>query len=133
MTNPPDGYQRVTPYLLYEDAARAVDHLTETYGFTVRRTATGAAGRLHAELVLGGDDALVMLGQAGEAFRSAASLDAQPSTMVHLYVDDVEALHRRAEAAGADVTPLEDAPQGDRRFTAADPEGQLWVFAQRVG
>jgi len=47
-------------------------------------------------------------------------------------VDDVDALHDRARAAGADVTELETAPVGDRRFTATDPEGQVWVFAQRV-
>jgi len=34
--------------------------------------------------------------------------------------------------AGADVTELEDATVGDRRFTATDPEGQMWVFAQRL-
>ena len=54
------------------------------------------------------------------------------SVMVHLYVDEVEALHARARAAGADVPDLELSPAGDRRFTAEDPEGQVWVFAQRV-
>jgi uncharacterized glyoxalase superfamily protein PhnB len=49
-----------------------------------------------------------------------------------VYVDDVEALHERASRARADVTELEMSPVGDRRFTATDPEGQVWVFAQRV-
>ena len=48
-------------------------------------------------------------------------------------MDDVDSLHERALAAGADVTDLETAPVGDRRFTATDPEGQVWVFAQRIG
>jgi uncharacterized glyoxalase superfamily protein PhnB len=52
--------------------------------------------------------------------------------LVHVYVDDVESLHRRAANAGADATDLELSPAGDRRFTATDPEGQIWVFAQRV-
>jgi uncharacterized glyoxalase superfamily protein PhnB len=73
-----------------------------------------------------------MLGQAGESFRSPKRLDAYPCALVHVYVDDVDALHARARAAGADVTELEMAPAGDRRFTATDPEGQIWVFAQRV-
>jgi uncharacterized glyoxalase superfamily protein PhnB len=47
-------------------------------------------------------------------------------------VNDVDALHQRAKAAGGDVTDLEMSPVGDRRFTATDPEGQVWVFAQRV-
>ena len=84
------------------------------------------------ELVLG-DDGLVMLGQAGEGFSSPRTLDAFPPSMIHVYVDDVEVLHTRATDAGAEVTDLETSPAGDRRFTATDPEGQLWVFAQRIG
>ena len=131
MPNPPPGYTRVCPYLLYEDAQAAVEYLTNTFGFVQRLAQTGAAGRMHTELVLG-DDGLVMLGQAGESFTSPRRLDAYPSVLVHYYVDDVESLHQRATAAGADVTELETAPVGDRRFTATDPEGQVWVFAQRL-
>jgi PhnB protein len=131
MRNPPPGYQTVSPYLLYEDAAAVIEYLRKAFGFEQRLAQTGAAGRTHYELVLG-EDGLVMLGQAGESFRSPRSLGVQPPSMVHVYVDDVDALHARATAAGADVTELETAPVGDRRFTATDPEGQVWVFAQRV-
>jgi PhnB protein len=130
MQNPPPGYTRVCPYLLYEDATEAVEYLTTCFGFVQRLTQTGGAGRTHRELVLGADG-LVMLGQAGESFKSPKRLDAYPSVLIHLYVDDVEALHEHARAAGADVSDLETAV-GDRRFTATDPEGQVWVFAQRV-
>ena len=73
-----------------------------------------------------------MLGQAGEAFSSPRTLAPSPPSMVHVYVDDVEALHARAVDAGADVTGLEVSPANHRRFTAEDPEGQIWVFAQRM-
>jgi PhnB protein len=131
MKNPPPGYTRVCPYVLYEDASAAVEYLTTTFGFVQRLSQTGAAGRMHTELVLG-EDGLVMLGQAGESFKSPKRLDAYPPVLIHFYVDDVDALHARARAAGADVTDLETAPVGDRRFTATDPEGQVWVFAQRI-
>jgi uncharacterized glyoxalase superfamily protein PhnB len=52
--------------------------------------------------------------------------------MIHLYVDDVEELHARARASGAEVPDLETSPAGDKRFTAEDPEGQVWVFAERI-
>ena len=132
MSNPPPGYPRISPYLLYEDAEAAVEYLQESFGFELRLSQTGAAGRAHNELVLA-DDGLIMLGQAGEGFSSPRTLDAFPPSMVHVYVDDVEALHTRATDAGAEVTDLEVSPAGDRRFTATDPEGQLWVFAQRIG
>ena len=79
-------------------------------------------------------DGLVMVGQAGEGFRGPNSLGAAPPpVLIHVYVDDVEALHARARAAGAlEVSELSDAPQGDRRFDATDPEGHAWFFAQRM-
>jgi uncharacterized glyoxalase superfamily protein PhnB len=131
MRNPPPGYQTVSPYLLYEDAPRVIEYLKETFGFEERLSQTGGAGRTHTELVLG-DDGLVMLGQAGNGFSSPRTLGVYPPSMVHVYVNDVDALHERAKRAGADVTDLEMASIGNRRFTATDPEGQVWVFAQRV-
>jgi PhnB protein len=131
MSNPPAGYPRVSPYLLYEDAAAAIDYLQRTFGFELRLTQIGAAGRSHNELLLG-EDGLVMLGQAGESFSSPRTLDIFPASMIHIYVEDVESLHTRARKAGAEVTDLELSPAGDRRFTATDPEGQVWVLAQRV-
>ncbi len=131
MANPPAGYPRISPYLLYEDAAGAVDYLHRTFGFELRRSEKGGAGRTHNELLLG-EDGLVMLGQAGEGFSSPRTLGSFPPSMIHVYVDDVKALHARAIGAGADVMDLELSPAGDRRFTATDLEGQVWVFAQRV-
>ena len=45
-------------------------------------------------------------------------------------VDDVDAHHAQAEAAGAVVIrPLEDSPEaGMRLYTAEDPEGHRWMF-----
>ena len=131
MSNPPPGYPRVSPYLLYEDAAAAIDYHQQTFGFELRLTQIGAAGRSHNELLLG-EDGLVMLGQAGESFSSPRTLDIFPPSMIHIYVEDVESLHGRAKEAGADVSDLELSPAGDRRFTATDPEGQVWVLAERV-
>jgi len=130
---PPEGYPRVSPYVLYENAETAIEYLRRAFGFEERLRSVGAAGRVHVELVLDGDG-LVMVGQAGEAFRSPKSLGAEPPpVLIHVYVEDVEALHARARAAGAvDLSELSDAPQGDRRFSASDPEGHAWYFAQRA-
>jgi uncharacterized glyoxalase superfamily protein PhnB len=101
------------------------------FGFRLRLQQTGAAGRTHSERVIG-DDGLVMLGQAGDGFESPRTLGIDPTSMIHVYVSDVEALRGRAQAAGADTSDLELSPAGDRRFSATDPEGHVWVFAQRV-
>ena len=131
MRNPPPGYQTVSPYLLYEEASRVVEHLKAAYGFEERLSQTGGAGRTHFELVIG-EDGLVMIGQASDTFSSPRKLGIDPPSLVHVYVNDVDSLHERARAAGADTTEIEMSPVGDRRFTATDPEGQVWVFAQRV-
>lgn len=131
MRNPPPGYQTVSPYLLYEDAPRVIEHLKSAFGFEERLSQTGAAGRSHTELVLG-DEGLVMIGQAWDGFSSPRSLGVHPPSLIHVYVNDVDGLLEHAKAAGADVTGLEMSPAGDRRFTATDPEGQVWIFAQRV-
>jgi len=130
--NPPFGYPRVSPYLLYEDAPRLIEYLERAFGFQTRSAETGGAGRTHFELLYG-DDGLVMVGQAGPGFSSPLTLGTYPASLTHVYVEGVDALHERARAAGAEVTDLELSSAGDRRFTATDPEGQVWVFAERVG
>ena len=47
-------------------------------------------------------------------------------------MDDVDAHHARAVAAGANVIrPLEDSPDaGMRLYTAEDCEGHRWMFGQ---
>ena len=132
MANPPAGYPRVSPYLLYEDAAAAVDYLEGTFGFELRRSAIGGAGRTHYELLLG-EDGLVEARPSGRGISQSTNTRIDPPSMIHVYVDDVETSHKRALDAGAEMTDLEDSPVGDRRFTAMDPEGQVWVFAQRIG
>ena len=46
MKNPPPGYTRVCPYLLYEDSAGAIEYLTATFGFVQRLSQTVFAQRL---------------------------------------------------------------------------------------
>jgi hypothetical protein len=62
---------------LVQDAAAAVEYLQEKFGFELRLSEIGGAGRSHNELLLG-DDGLVMLGQAGEGFASPRTLGSFP-------------------------------------------------------
>jgi uncharacterized glyoxalase superfamily protein PhnB len=123
--------QTVTPYLLYEDAAAAIDWLTRVFGFEERLRFTDETGVVtHAELTLG--DGAVFIGHPGPDYRSPKRVGAS-SQLVHVYVADVDAHHARAVEAGATVTgALQDTPYGDRRYDAEDLEGQQWSFAQRL-
>jgi hypothetical protein len=54
----------------------------------------------------------VMIGQAWDGFASPRTLGAHPPPLIHVYVNDVDALHERAKTAGADVTDLESRRPG---------------------
>lgn len=129
--NPPDGYPRVCPYLLYEDAGAALDWLVSAFGFRERMRMPGPDGAvMHAEAEL--DDAVVLMGCPGPEYRNPKSTGVV-SQVVLIYVDEVEAHCARAVAAGARVVAeLEDKFYGDRSYTAEDPEGHQWTFAQHV-
>ncbi len=123
--------QTITPYLLYEDVAAAIDWLGRAFGFEERLRFADEDGTVtHAELALG--DGMIYLGHPGPDYRSPKRVGTS-SHLVHVYVDDIEAHHAQAVEAGASVTgELQDTPYGDRRYDTEDLEGQRWSFAQRV-
>ena len=123
--------QTITPYLLYEDAAAAIDWLGRAFGFEERLRFTDDDGVVtHAELALG--DGSLYLGHPGPDYRSPKQVGTS-SHLVHVYVEDVDAHCARARASGATIhQEPTDTPYGDRRYEAEDLEGQRWSFAQRV-
>ena len=130
--NPPEGYPRISPYLLYENAGAAVDWLTRAFGFRERMRMPDDTGRVsHAELEL--DGAVVMLGTSqNPEFKNPKRLGANTS-FVYVYVVDVDAHFTRAKEAGAQIqSEPEDMPYGDRHYSAKDPEGHEWYFATHV-
>jgi uncharacterized glyoxalase superfamily protein PhnB len=48
---------------------------------------------------------------------------------LYVAVDDPDAHHDRAKAAGAEILmPLTDQSYGSREYAARDPEGNVWCF-----
>lgn len=130
VSNPPEGKQRIQPYLLYGDAARAIDFLVEAFGFTEESRVPMPNGQIgHAELLMG--DCTVCLASAVAEMGHASPKDLPAvHSMVVVYVDDVDVHHERAKAAGAVIaSPPEDKFYGDRSYEARDIEGHRWHFA----
>ena len=136
--------QRVFPMIAYEDTAAAIDWLTEAFGFEERgRRYPNEDGTIgHAELEVGGGQ-VVMLATPNREYRSPKSHRKTCETAARwldnpwvvdgllVLVDDLDAHHERAAAAGANVIrPLEEGPDG-RLYTAEDVEGHRWMFQQR--
>ena len=131
VANPPPGYPRVAPYLLYEDPAAALEWLASAFGFRERFRHIGEEGWInHAEMEIG--DGLLMLAKPDAGHRSPRSLGGA-TALVHVYVDGIREHFERATAAGAVVrTEPHEEPYGTVQYSVADPEGHLWLFSEQV-
>ena len=131
VANPPTGMPRVLAHLAYEDVAAAVAWLERAFGFRERSfvrhsRADGRVTRTQMDVL----DSVITL---GEPSVHAGSPRLGSSTLLYVYVDDVDGHYDRARSAGATIVlELDDRPWGDRTDQAADPEGHQWVFAQHV-
>ena len=130
--NPPEGTQRIIPYITYADAPAAIEFLCKAFGFEERFRLPMPDGRVgHAEL--GYRDSVVMLSSVYEEMGLASPRDLPAHhAQIMCYVDDVDAHHARATGAGAVVTDPEDQPYGDRSYRAVDPEGHRWIFSTHL-
>jgi PhnB protein len=129
----PEGYRTVTPYLAVDDAAEAIAYYTKAFGAKERSRMEAPDGSIgHAELEIG--DSLVMLSDPfpQATTRTPKELGGTTAT-VFLYVEDVDAVVKRAVDAGATVT-MEVADQfwGDRFGAITDPFGHSWSIATHV-
>jgi uncharacterized glyoxalase superfamily protein PhnB len=122
--------QRIFPALRYRDANAAIEWLGRAFGFTenaVYRSEDGAVE--HAQLELGGS--LIMLGQIRSGdWQGGGSPDPRESVLgIYVVVDDADAHHDRAAAAGAEILrPPVDQEYGGRDYQARDCEGNAWSF-----
>lgn len=126
----PDGYHTVTPYLVVNDAARAIDFYQRAFGAKEVMRMNGPQGKIgHAELKIG--DSTIMLSdempQAGG--RSPQSLGGS-TVGIFLYVKDVDSAFNQAVGAGARADkPPADMFWGDRYGKLTDPFGHQWSLA----
>jgi PhnB protein len=129
----PQGYHTVTPYLIINGAAQAIDFYKQAFGASEKMRMAGPDGKvMHAEIQIG--DSVVMLAdefpQMG--YRSPNSLGGTSVTLM-LYVNDVDAVAAKVTAAGGKtLRPAENQFWGDRMGTYSDPFGHVWSIATHV-
>jgi PhnB protein len=134
MTSPiPEGYPRVTPYLIVDGANAAIDFYCSVLGASERMRMPGPDGRIgHAELQLG--DSVVMLADENVQMdaRGPATIGGTPVSLL-VYVEDSDAVFERAVQAGAkSLRPVEDRFYGDRSGQFEDPFGHRWDVSTHV-
>jgi uncharacterized glyoxalase superfamily protein PhnB len=128
--NPPAGVPRILPHLIYDDVDAAIAWLTEMFGFRERMAAhhteaDGKTGRAQMKVL----DSLFTIGRPsvhGDSPRDGVS------SMLYVYVDDVERHYKHAKASGAMIVTELQMHAGDRRYQVTDLEGHQWTFAQHL-
>lgn len=129
----PDNYHTVTPYLIIRNAAAALDFYKQAFGADEVMRVTAPNGKVgHAEIRIG--DSAIMLSDEYPDMdaRSPETIGASP-VMLHLYVENVDALVKRAVDAGATLKqPVADQFYGDRGGKIVDPFGHGWWIATHV-
>src|ERR1039458_6860726 len=89
----PDGYHTVTPYLVVADAEAQIDFLKNAFGGEETLRHRDDKGKVsHAEVRVG--NSVLMIGQARDQWKPMPA-------MFYLYVEDVDAVYKRAVKAGA--------------------------------
>lgn len=141
----PSDWPRLSVSMHYKDPAKAIDWLCAAFGLELRLKVEGEAGEIvHSELSYG--EAVVMVSAEGgwnarpdlEIFVSPRSIEGRSTSSMMVYVDDVQAHHDRAKAAGATILmELHTSDYGedywsDRGYGCADLEGHVWYFSQRL-
>ena len=132
MLNPPADMPRILPHLIYEDVGVAVEWLCRVFGFSERAWVrhTDAGGRV-TRTQLQVLDSVLTVGAPGA--HDLASPSRGVSSMLYVYVDDVDAHYARAVSSGAAIVmPLGTRDFGDRNYQTRDPEGHQWIFGQHV-
>lgn len=128
----PEGYHTVTPYLVIDGAAKAIDFYTRAFGAREKFRFPMGDRVGHAELEIG--DSVIMLadeypdmGHLGPKARGGTSVS------LMLYLPDVDSAFRQAIDAGAtEKQPVKDQFYGDRSGTLEDPFGHQWTLATHV-
>ncbi len=126
----PAGFHAVTPYLMIKGAASAIEFYKNVFGAAEIMRLAGPDGTImHAEVKIG--DSIVMLAEESieRGNRSPVTLGGT-GAYVALYVPDVDAVARKAVAAGAKLLiPVADQFYGDRSGRLEDPFGHIWLIA----
>lgn len=133
-TGVPAGFRTVSPHLVIQGAAEAIEFYKQAFGATVsgcmQCPSTGKI--MHAEIQIG--DSMINLADEFPDYGSLSpkTIGGSP-VVIHLYLPDVDATFQQAIDAGATVTmPLMDMFWGDRYGKLDDPFGHHWSLATHL-
>ncbi len=122
----PEGYHTITSYFAVRDAAKLVEFLKRAFDAEeLERLAMPDGTVMHAVMKIG--DSRVMIGHVPPD----STYTLMPA-MLYMYVNDADAVYRRAiQAGGKSVLEPMDQFYGDRSGAVEDSAGNQWWIATR--
>jgi len=122
----PEGYHSLTPYLIVDGGAKALEYYKQAFGATELFRMEHEGKIAHAEMKIG--DSPFMLADERE-FKGPKTIGGTPVSIM-IYVEDCDAVFKQAIAAGGtELKPLRDQFYGDRSGAVTDPFGHIWGIA----
>jgi PhnB protein len=124
----PRGFRMVSPYLVAADGPALLDFAKAAFGAEELMRAMTATG-VHGEVRIG--DSMLMIGGGLPGKKFPATL--HPNAL-HVYVEDADAVYKKALAAGAtSIDEPRDQDYGERSATVKDAAGNYWYIATQTG
>jgi PhnB protein len=131
----PEGASAVTPYLVVSKAAELIDFYKKVFGAVETMRLKQPDGRIgHAQLTINGASIMLADEFPEMGFLSPKSLGgARSPVSIHLYVENVDEVYKRALAAGG-TSLREPADQfyGERNAQVRDPSGHCWDISIQI-
>lgn len=126
----PQGMHTVTAHIVCEGASDAIAFYKKAFNAQELSRLPGPNGKVMHAAIRIGDSVLMLMDDFPEwGSLGPKALKGSPVTL-HLYVTDVDASMKQAEAAGATVAmPVADMFWGDRYGQVIDPFGHRWSIA----
>lgn len=129
----PDGFGTVSAHITVRGCVKAIEFYKKAFGAEEmgRMMMPDGQSVCHADLKLG--NSRVMLNDempGGQCPVASPQTTGKVTAVMHLYVENCDAVYDRAVKAGATATmPLMDAFWGDRYGQVTDPFGHVWSIA----
>ena len=121
----PQGYHTVTPWIISRDTVQLIDYMTRACGAEEFACVAGKDGAIEPAEERTGDAVVIM--------SAARRLGPPTPGFLRLYVEDADAVHHQAVAAGGtSVTEVTHLFFGDRVGRVRDPLGNLYWIQTRV-
>lgn len=129
----PEGYHSVTPYLIVDGAAKAIDFYKRAFNATEVMRMEAPGGKVgHAEIKIGDSHIMLADEYPDRGYRGPQAFGGAAVSLM-VYVEDVDRIFKQALECGAqELQPLKNQFYGDRSGTLKDPFGHVWNISTHV-